>query len=114
MRLERCQGFREGLEDAHWLAVKHGWPTLFDPERPWNVVWKVMATGDHEWWNEHARDPATFIVTGVKKLITYTAGDAATLQHDSSQAISLPGFHAIGDTPLGFLPVDAAPADSNA
>ena len=100
MRLERCQEIREDLEDAHWLAVTHGWPALFHPERPWKAVWKVMATGDHEWWTEHVRDPATFIVTGVKKLSSYIGGDAAVSSQDSGQAISLPGFYAIGDEPL--------------
>ena len=59
-----------------------------------------MATGDHEWWTEHVRDPATFIVTGVKKLSSYIGGDAAVSSQDSGQAISLPGFYAIGDEPL--------------
>ena len=60
-----------------------------------------MAKRETEFWVNNIRDPAVFIVTGVRTLTSYLDGDAATDQHTAghTNTTSIPGLRAIDAGP---------------
>lgn len=48
-----------------------------DPNRPWNLRWSLLVSSDvKKWWAENCKDYTSMILTGVKKLERFLAGDA--------------------------------------
>ena len=66
-RSEYILRLRRRLEDQHELCIERNWPTEFDPERPWNAVWKALCTTESSWWREQVKDPCMLIKTDVEK-----------------------------------------------
>ena len=48
-----------------------------DTARPWNHCWSLLLTIEvKEWWTENFKDHTTLILTGVKTIGQFLAGDA--------------------------------------
>ena len=48
-----------------------------DMDRPWNRCWSLLLTTEaKEWWAEDFKDHTTLILTGVKSVGQFLAGDA--------------------------------------
>ena len=65
-RSEYALTLRRQLTEKHELAVKMGWPTDFDENRPWNSVWKSLVTDQREYWRDEIKDPCILIRTHVE------------------------------------------------
>ena len=89
-RTEHAPRVRRQLESKHEQALEYGWPTDFDPKRPWNAVWRQLVEGEEKWWNEELNEALMYMRTGVESPLARVAADQPI---SSTAASSVPAHH---------------------
>ena len=64
------------LTTLHAQALVTNALSTFEPERPWNSVWKALALGEQEWWMKELRLPGIEILARVAHPEKFIEGDA--------------------------------------
>ena len=97
-RTEHAPRVRRQLELKHEQALEYGWPTEFDPKRPWNAVWRQLVEGEDKWWNEELNEALMYMRTGVEAPLARVASDQPISSTASSSVPAHQGPPRINDT----------------
>ena len=76
MRTERMPELREEAAEEHEAKLAVGAPSSYDPNRPWNTVWK-LAVNDN-FWSEFYEQKAVLILAKVKGAKDYIDDDSGS------------------------------------
>ena len=110
-RLEHAPRVKADCEEKHAEALVKSWPTTFDPLRPWNEVWKRLATAERTWWEDMVIRPGNQVMSGNANPNKFVDGDvltATTPTNPSGGGLKRP--RAILDTQPEYEEVHAPPA----
>ena len=77
-RSEHALRARRRLEMEKEDADKQGRDHPFDPKRPWNEVFRQLATAEDKWWTEELKEPCNYIYTHVEEPSARVGGDRPT------------------------------------
>jgi hypothetical protein len=99
-RRETMERARRRASDALDRAIAAGGITEFDPEKPWDFVFR-MAVDDvisAKYWHVNLEEPALLILTGSRSSATFLDGDATVCDSSSSHLATSgsPGFTLAG------------------
>ena len=77
MRSEEVPRILRRLEREHAAAVAAGGTHVFDPDKPWELVW-ATAVKQHDWWLKEVKEPALLYLAHARSLSALVDDDTRT------------------------------------